>query len=201
MSRISDKIDELESLVDELRNMRLAKKAHKCAPIVRLPPIENEDVSEFAPKTNSQTSLESVIMWAYASSFEVTSFSEQVDEHSVMEFFVKVSSFLSHLSNYRSFSFEYCWRHVLNTISQVCPTQQILLKEFVEMLSPSIEDAEKSFLALQKCSKEQRDCLKIFHNELVIQSSTFVTAMTHILDKQDYLLEVLLARIQNAITV
>jgi hypothetical protein len=168
--------------------MRLkGTKAPKPAKNIRLPPV-----IDFTPL---YAGLQSVIMSAYASTFQ------EFDEYSVMKFFEKVGEFLSHLlSDYPSFSFETVFREVLRLISQVCPTQQMLFKTYLEMSGPSIEDALQYLSTVQMCSKEQRTYLKLYRHELVAHHE-FVTVMTDILDVQDRLIQVLLARIQNAITV
>ena len=186
--RILDLCTELQSIAHEMMNLRIKKKSAKS---IGLPLV----LGSVVPNTNS-------IMSALGSTFGKTIILQNIDEHSVMKFFEAVGQFLGHISNNpsSSFSFEYIFREVLRLISQVCPIQHMLFEEYVKMSGPSIEDASKYLSSVLIWSRKQRDCLKLYRHELLVHQE-FVTVMTEILDEQDRLIQVLLARIQNAITV
>ena len=187
---IDKALSDISSLVDEMKDMRLRSKSKDCPKII-LPPVEIE--GDFVLKTP----LSSAMMTAFGGNLNL----QEIDDFSVTLFLQKVQEFLSHLqSNYPTFSYEVVFREVLQRISQVCPTQQMIFQSFIEMSAPSVEDALKCLSALQMSSSEQRSYLRLYQRELVAHQD-FVKMMTTILDEQDRIIRVLIARIQNATTV
>lgn len=175
--------NELDSLVVKMREMRL----------------ENNNLPPFKIKGDFmlQTPLSSAMMSAFGGNLHL----HKIDDFSFINFLERVQKFLSHLqSNYPTFSFEFVFREVLRLISQVCPTQQMILQSYVEISAPSIEVALQYLSTVQMCSSEQRSYLRLYQHELLAHQD-FVTMMTSILDEQDRIIRVLITGIQNAITV
>jgi hypothetical protein len=185
-----EQITQLESLVDELKAMRLAKVTKKAGwtdgtKLGLLAALCASDPSEKA------SSLDSRIMKPYVSLFQAHClFSKDFDEHCLMRFFLDCKEFLSRLSDLTD---------VLESISRVFPTLVGLLSDYMKMPSPSTETALQSLSTLLRCSKEQREHLETFNQTSI--SPDFVIVMTHILDIQDRLIRGLITRIQNAVYV
>ena len=177
-------IQELEILVNGMRELRLRGKEEPKARNVKIPPVV--EFVDPMPKFLDEEMNHSL---------------KEISEASVMSFIKKVNGYLSHIeTNCPTFSFQYVFREVIRRISQVCPTQQLILEEYVNMSAPSIETHLQCLSTLQMCSSEQRSYLRRYQHELVAHQE-FVTLMTTILDEQDRLIRVLITRIQNATTV
>jgi hypothetical protein len=192
MSELLKQITLLESLVEELKVMRLAKVTKKAGwtdgtNLGVLVALCTSDPSE----SEKASSLDPRIVKAYAHLFRAHClFSKNFDETCLMRFFLDCEKFLSRLSDLTD---------VLESISRVFPTLVGLLSDYMKMPSPSPETALQSLSTLLRCSKEQREHLETFNQTSV--SPDFVIVMTHILDIQDRLIRGLITRIQNAVYV
>ena len=188
-SGIESALYAINSLVEDMKSSRLKTSGSKDGQRVRLPPVKGDFVLK--------TPLSSAMMTAFGGNLYL----HKIDNFLFIIFLQKVQKFLSHhQSNYPTFSYEVVFREVLQRISQVCPTQQMIFQSFIGMSAPSVEDALKCLSALQMSSSEQRSYLRLYQRELVAHQD-FVKMMTTILDEQDRIIRVLIARIQNATTV
>jgi hypothetical protein len=224
MEKITEKtILELQSVVNLMRDMRLSKKegwtdgyplgevvalfVSDCEASDRCPP--SQPVFYIPEKETKHSGFSDKLMRYYASAFQSAKlFSNDFDESDMLVFFSGVMKFLSLLISDSELATcspmltcKSKFAHVLNLIVQVCPTQQMLFHEYVKMSMPYCSlTAEQYLLTVLRCSKEQRDCLNLFNEDSVAESSAFVTVMSQILDIQDRLIRGLLARIKGAIT-